>query len=119
MARKPRKLVIALLSLGWRRCCRCYSYGHFARQAQGAAIPETIAAALDRVIAAMAKARSAENGLALPGENLDAFAIRPWRRAKPGAAYLHLARRPDRQDARLAVRSAFRRKRRALMSARE
>ncbi len=80
MTRRLKWLGLAVLAFALASLLSLWSYGRFARQAQGApghALPVAAnATALDRLVAPLLAARPGESGLALLPDNLDAFAVR-------------------------------------------
>ena len=80
MARKLKWLAVAGLLFALASLLSLWSYGRFARHAQGApghALPVASAATpLDRLVAPLLAEHRGGNGLALLQDNLDAFAVR-------------------------------------------
>lgn len=80
MARKMKWLALAALLFALTSLLSLWSYGRFARHAQGSpghALPVAMdATALDRLVAPLLAARPGESGLVLLQDNLDAFAVR-------------------------------------------
>ena len=80
MTRRLKWLGLAVLAFALASLLSLWSYGRFARHAQGApghALPVASAATpLDRLVAPLLAEHRGGNGLALLQDNLDAFAVR-------------------------------------------